>query len=344
MKTFGSIHLPMRLRWLLMLAALIIPQMVHADSWHAFVGAQSHDKGAQALAFLPNEIWIHAGDSITWTFAADDIHTVTFLTPLQPRPLFQLGCPGISPSGSSFDNSTCVTTAPMTEPGTFSVTFPKAGNFKLVCLVHENMTGVIHVLDLLQPLPHNQDFYDRQAFAEARNLITDTDHNLSEANGEHSSADHAFADRSSRNHSRDNVMVGIGEIVATPGGQQTLSIVRFIHATTVIHVGDTVEWGASDPVTPHTVTFGPAEPANPGPPSANVTVDEDGALHAVINAPGDNVHSGILAAAPQERIGLALSPITPTRFRVTFTHAGTFPFRCVLHDNLGMVGKVIVQK
>ncbi|MGZ7064601.1 MAG: plastocyanin/azurin family copper-binding protein [Candidatus Angelobacter sp.] len=29
---------------------------------------------------------------------------------------------------------------------------------------------------------------------------------------------------------------------------------------------------------------------------------------------------------------------------MTFTHAGTFPFRCVLHDNLGMVGKVIVQK
>jgi aryl-alcohol dehydrogenase-like predicted oxidoreductase len=46
--------------------------------------------------------------------------------------------------------------------------------------------------------------------------------------------------------------------------------------------------------------------------------------------------------APQERIGLALSPITPTRFRVTVP--GTFPFRCVLHDNLGMIGKVIVQK
>jgi hypothetical protein len=38
----------------------------------------------QALAFLPNEIWIHAGDSITWTFPVSEPHTVTFLTPGPP--------------------------------------------------------------------------------------------------------------------------------------------------------------------------------------------------------------------------------------------------------------------
>jgi hypothetical protein len=30
-------------------------------------------------------------------------------------------------------------------------------------------------------------------------------------------------------------------------------------------------------------------------------------------------------------------------FRVTFTHAGTYDYICALHDNLGMVGKVIVK-
>ena len=55
--------------------------LVSADAaqWNATVGAQSNDKGDQALAFLPNEIWIHAGDQITWTFDADEIHTLTFL-------------------------------------------------------------------------------------------------------------------------------------------------------------------------------------------------------------------------------------------------------------------------
>ena len=65
-------------RWTLMAAVALIPQMVQAQ-WHATVGAQGPEKGHQALAFLPNEIWIHAGDSITWTFDADEIHTVTFL-------------------------------------------------------------------------------------------------------------------------------------------------------------------------------------------------------------------------------------------------------------------------
>ena len=44
-------------RRLFLLAALItIPLVVHAETWHAYVGAQTHDKGRQALAFLPNEI------------------------------------------------------------------------------------------------------------------------------------------------------------------------------------------------------------------------------------------------------------------------------------------------
>jgi plastocyanin len=30
------------------------------------------------------------------------------------------------------------------------------------------------------------------------------------------------------------------------------------------------------------------------------------------------------------------------RFRVTFTHTGTFNYFCALHDDLGMTGKVIV--
>src|ERR1700682_6215684 len=71
-------------RWMLLLAALLVPPVVQAAQWNATVGAQNHDKGHQGLAFFPNEIWIHAGDRITWEFDADDIHTVTFLTSEQP--------------------------------------------------------------------------------------------------------------------------------------------------------------------------------------------------------------------------------------------------------------------
>src|SRR5205823_3330625 len=92
--------------------------MVQAQ-WTATVGAQTDEKGIQALAFLPNEIWIHAGDRITWTFQADENHTVTFLTAGQVRPDFNVGCPGFSSDPAIFDGSTCVTTPALVTGQTF---------------------------------------------------------------------------------------------------------------------------------------------------------------------------------------------------------------------------------
>jgi hypothetical protein len=66
-KKTGRTRLVAIFRWPLFLALLILPPMVQAQ-WTATVGAQTDEKGIQALAFLPNEIWIHAGDRITWTF------------------------------------------------------------------------------------------------------------------------------------------------------------------------------------------------------------------------------------------------------------------------------------
>jgi plastocyanin len=321
-------------KWLAVAAMLVIPASARAQ-WNAKVGAQSKDLGHQALAFLPNEIWIHAGESVTWTMETDEIHTVTFLKtappPSQPRPIFQEGCPGFAFGAASFDGTTCVSTPPLAKGQTFTVSFPKAGNFKLVCLVHENMTGVVHVLDLALPLPHSQRFYDDKAADERKDLLLDRD---GDGDGEQGDSMHEHS-------GRNLVTAGIGEVVATAGGSDTLSVLRFMQHDKVIHAGQTIEWTNQDPVTPHTITFG-TEPANPVPPSGPVTMDADGALHATINAVGDSVHSGFLIAAPQERIGLPQSPITPTRFRITFTHAGTYPYICALHDTLGMKGKIVV--
>ena len=293
--------------------------------WHATVGAQSQDKGRQALAFLPNEIWIHVGDSISWTFNADDIHTVTFLTDGQVRPPFPVGCPGFSPSGATFDGSTCVTSPPFVSGQTFTVNFSAAGNYKLVCLVHEDMTGAIHVLDTSVPLPHEQSFYDRQAAREARDLLSAPD----------------LFSRHTHDKSANAVAVGIGKVLANGGGHETVSLMRFVEPEQVIHAGATVEWTNFDPMTPHTITFG-TEPADPGPPSGNVTVDVDGALHATIASTSDSVHSGFIISAPQERLGLPQAPLGPTRFRITFTTPGVYPYICALHDDLGMKGRIIV--
>jgi plastocyanin len=99
-------------RWILVAALILLPQLLFAQ-WTASVGAQSNDLGRQALAFLPNEIWIHAGDSITWKLVTDEPHTVTFLIANQIRNPFDVGCPGFSPNNSSFDGSACVSTPPL---------------------------------------------------------------------------------------------------------------------------------------------------------------------------------------------------------------------------------------
>jgi plastocyanin len=318
--------------------ALLLPSAALADTWQIQVGAQNGDRARQALAFFPNEIWIHADDSITWSFPTNEVHTVTFLALGQVRPNRFAGCAGgLPPDGRTpdfpvFDNNTCVNSGILTNADgkTYTVIFPMIGNFKLVCLAHPNMTATVHVLDSGIPLPHDQDFYDRQADRQRAALLSD----LNASAHVHEGGDNA-------------VVAGAGKIIGTSGGTETASVMRFMDAVKVIHVGETVEWTTAEAVTSHTITFGP-EPDNQHqiPPSSNVTMDADGARHAYLSSPSDAVHSGFITELPQDRIGLTQAPFnlnSATRFRATFTQPGIFQYKCVLHDELGMVGVIIVQ-
>jgi plastocyanin len=307
------------------------------QTWKATLGAQSKDMGKQAIAFLPNELWIHAGDSITWTSGSGDIHTVSFFIAGQPYMDFNTGCPGFSPSGTSFDGSKCVSAPPLVDGQSYTVKFPKAGNYSLICLVHPHMTGVIHVLAANAALPHDQYFYNEQAEKQTHNLLSDADNDK-----DHHSHQKMEDMLSAKVMHGNGVAAGIGEMNSTAGGFQSLSVVRFLNGTIEIHVGETVEWSVLDPALPHTITFG-TEPANPGPPSANVSFDADGGGHATLKFVGDSTHSGIIGAVPMNQAGVPQSPPSIPVFRVTFLKAGTYDYICALHDDLGMVGKVIVK-
>jgi plastocyanin len=192
------------------------------------------------------------------------------------------------------------------------------------------MTGVVHVLSLGERLPHWQDFYDDEAVQQRKALLSDDD---LERERTQVAADHDDGNINA-------VTVGMGEVMANGGGSRTTSIMRFMDAEKTIHAGDSVEWTNLDPATPHTITFG-VEPANPVFP-VNATLDPDGALHGTVGSAADSVHSGLILAAPQDQMFLATPPLSVTRFRVTFTHAGVFPYICALHDGLGMKGKITV--
>ena len=332
------------------LMAGVAATTVQAKEWQARAGAETPDRGSQALAFLPNEFWIHAGDSIRWTFPTHERHTLTFLQPSEVRPpafgpVFgvPVGCPGgigVTPDGSSFDGSSCVSSGVLLLPEsegqgaiapTYSVVFPAAGNFKMVCLVHADMTGVVHVRPLSETLPHDQAFYDREALGEAVLLLGDA----SRLHGRGTPGDDTGS---------NDVAAGVGVVVTTTGaGSQTASLMRFFRDTIVVRVGDTVEWTSLDPSINHTVTFG-VEPSDPRPPSGNVTPTSDGASQAVISSPADSVNSGFLSPAPQDRANLAQASPGVTRFRVTFKSPGSFNYICAVHDQLDMKGTVIVHQ
>jgi plastocyanin len=340
MKFSGPFLISRVSRWVLVMVVLFAAPMVLKAQWHANVGAENQSQSRQADAFLPNEMWIYAGDSITWTFRPiNEPHTVTFLaqssSPQQARPLppppvgppapVPTGCPGVQPSGSTYTGSNCVTSGISNNGATYTVNFPNPGNYKVTCLIHTNMNGAIHVLPHTDQLPHHQGYYDDQARDQASDLLTDGNNPLEEVSDYPLSA---------------HEVLMTGTLSATPGGRHYLAIVRFFPSTILIHSGDTVEWVNSDPTEPHTVTFG-TEPAN-SMALVNVTPQDDGSLAGTINAPGDSVSSGFLQASPEDAVGRPQNPVGTTRLHITFTHAGTYKYICALHDIDGMLGKVIV--
>jgi plastocyanin len=222
------------------------------------------------------------------------------------------------------------------------------------------MNGTIHVLKPSAPLPHDQAFYDREGTDERDHLISDIDHRAEDV-------DHR-GDNEQDDTASHRVIAGTGEIVATGGGFQTAAGVRFFPERITVQVGQTVEWTNIDPMTNHSITFGvdPTPLRFPVPivgsgVGVNQTLDSDGALHATVSSPSDNVHSGALWPLPADRAVQGPNPgLPPTftdlfqfplpaavkdlnqRYRVTFTHTGTFNYHCAYHDNLGMLGQVIV--
>jgi plastocyanin len=214
----------------------------------------------------------------------------------------------------------------------YTVTFPTAGNYKLVCLIHRDMTGVVHVLGAL-PVPHDQAFYDDEAADQGRRIISDTDH---------------VRDRDDYGDSFRNVVITTGELVATGGGRQYLSILRFLPDTIRVHVGETVDWANLDPTEPHTITFVPAGGTTPGAGApVGVTdpdsdVDRHGTLPNAVfcGAASGCFSSGIIGAALQDQT--AQTALGVTRTQVTFTTPGIYDYFCILHSDVGMKGKVVV--
>lgn len=281
-------------------------------NWTVLVGSQSADGSISGARFLPGEVWIDQGDTVTWKANSVEAHTVTFIPDNATPPRFNPGDPtqvtrvGTGSVDGTYQNSGVLTTVlpghdfgpfpPFVAPHQdYTLSFPDTGDFDYYCLVHGvMMKGTVHVAAAGTAYLHTQAWYDAQAAAQARAIRLDGNQLRATALAQAS------------NH---RVMVGADD------GQAM--VMRFLRSTVTVHVGDTVVFDNSKNMGPHTVTFG-QEPEGPA---------LERPLLAATYSGGD-LNSFVLPGAT---------------FEVTFTAPGTYHYICALHDVQGMVGTVNVQ-
>lgn len=295
--------------------AALSPASAHAatgTTWTVQVGSQSPQHQIQGMNYGPREIWINVGDTVHWTAAAMEPHTVSFVDAAHPAVEFNpfdpslaymmtrtsqttIGAPG------EYRNSGIMATVPldilpMPQYTSYDLTFTGPGDYNYICYVHGvMMTGVVHVRAAGTAYPHTQQWYNAQARKDRAAVIADGERIWSSARSE-ADAHHVF--------------VGVTDDKAM--------VMAFTRSHVTIRVGQSVtfEWSKNAVPVPHTVTFG-EEPASLGPVG-------DPTHYA-----GGTLSSGILVAPS-------------STFTVTFTKAGTYSYLCMLHDQMGMVGSVTV--
>jgi plastocyanin len=324
LKSFGLLGL------LALLGVAVLPGQVSAASaasrnWKLTVGAQTHDQGIQANAFLPHDASVNVGDTITWTVATGEFHTVTFLSGGPRPPFIAIGPNGpdlnpvaVTPAGgATYSGSGFFNSGLLVQGQTYMLGFSQSGEFQYVCLVHSEMKGTLHVKSAGTRSRQTQALVDIEGRAEAARLI-----------GQGIGLEGRGLAAALRS-GRGGVTAGIGKLIP---GVATLAVVRFEPETRVAHVGDTVTWSNLDPEFPHTITFG-TEPSG-GPFGAFAPSGVDAPGHATLASPGQSVNSGFIGA------DLPFG----TQFRATFTAPGTYTYICALHDQLGMVGTIQVVR
>lgn len=283
-----------------------------ARTWQVAAGGERHEGELQALAMLPATITIDEGDSITWNIQGEP-HTVTFLGSFSAPP----GDPTQQHGGSTFNGSDFVSSGILGPGAHYTLTFTKAGTYSYMCVLHApEMSGVVIVQPRGTPLPHPQGYYTGAGTSTLNGLLSQ-----------------AMAAVKSIPYAPGGTTIAAGVSPGTPTGAPTqATVLRFLSGdrlnltSETVKVGTTLTWVNLSNNEPHTVTFpvaGQPLPALPGdpftPPMGGSTYD------------GTSItNSGPLFGGQQ--------------YSLTFTKAGTFTYYCLFHDDVGMIGTVIVTR
>lgn len=296
-------------------------------NWSVVAGGVGDRYALQALDYYPNTITIDAGDTITYQMAdgmGTDAHTVSYVppnmkipSPLNPKDLVPKG--GTTITGGKYVNSGLLLGGQ-----TFTLSFPKPGTFRILCLLHEPaMESTVVVQKKGTNYPRGMRYYQRIGSEQQHDDLGEARDSISE-----------FPFKPGGT----TVAAGIDPgLVQYPPPDST--VLRYVDTRDVtqiqtsgnltIKVNTVVTFVNETSNEPHTVTLNVAGqkklPQIPPDPPVN------------FNKHGVTIYDGSQIVNSGTFLGGAA-------VRLKFTKPGKFFYGCVYHDNSGMDGTITVTK
>ena len=287
--------------------------------------------GITVLAFAPQTIKVHRGDTITWQFLS--YHNVRFAS--KPADLVVIAdidgkqIPEINPviafptlkSGDVYKAEAGSGLPAGPESLTFSVVMDVApGTYTYVCDLHPGMVGFISVVDDATAIPSPADV--------AKESVSNMDSSVA-------AADKVFWDMikaSAPQAQGDSLPVWAG------GATENAAILKFFPDVAQIQVGQSVTWTVPKGFDTHTINI-PLPKDSGIPEPINLMFDSKKAPHGTISeALNPTLKSG--DALPDNGTAQSGLLIPGQSFTVKFTKPGLYSYFCVLHP--GQIGTVAV--
>lgn len=291
--------------------------------------------------FFPDAVTIHVGDTIHFTSPYPEIHTVTFLPTGMAVPALVVPGPsgppqfGFNPvaatptytgTSTTLDSTKLLNSGILNKGDFVDVTFPHAGTFHFVCIVHgPSMSEDVTVVPAANAADA-QPAIDTRAASQEQALVIKGQTAASAI--QPSPASVKLADGSTQ----WNDVIG--------GETAEAAIDQFFPANITVNAGDTVTWTNPLADVPHTVTFtsGAAlpplvtpAPQPSGPPFIAFTPQLFLPTAAKTYDGTGFVNSGFLQQG------------TPAAtYSLKFTKPGTYTYVCAIHADQGMKGTITV--
>jgi len=348
---------------------LFVPAGVYGTVWQVFVGGgsgtvdQVEKQPWFTLRYYPDAITIVEGDWVQFTFRTELEHQVVFsnntilplldFTDFSYNPLVN-NYPDPATNSSINPNKAILSDVTATlSSGTrtylspdYWVQFPTAGEYMYYCLFHApGMKANISVvsasnsssLNLVQPLDQYMSVLNEM----------DKDRNVTVSVSQSMNLDLYLykpnvTQSSDGQHWNYTVITGVSTLLE---GGYMAEADRFYPYGLIINVGDTVTFDVSLGSAPHVVAFNGSGIDTVF--AEEVIPKQNGkfGLNPVYGVPTSNLlgsnssaTSGLLESQPLQ----PGAPVVKT-WSVTFGDAGLYRYVCILHDQAGMIGEILVM-